>query len=150
VRLNKQEKVEEFAATMADCRAELEDAVRNLDEHYAELKQAAAERLGSLFNPSDYPETLAGLFSVSWDFPSVEPPAYLVQLSPALYAQEQERVRARFDEAVRPGRAGVPGGVRPPGRPPHRADLGPERRRRAQGVPRQRRGQPRRVLLPLP
>ena len=35
VRLIKQEKVEEFAATMADYQADLGDAVRNLDEHYA-------------------------------------------------------------------------------------------------------------------
>jgi hypothetical protein len=101
VRLIPQEKVESFAATMGDYRTELEDAVRNLDEHFHELKQAAAARLGSLYNPADYPETLVGLFSVSWDFPSVEPPPYLVQLSPALYMAEQERVRARFDEAVR-------------------------------------------------
>ena len=32
--------------------------------------------------------------------PSVEPPDYLVQLAPELYRQEQERVRARFEEAV--------------------------------------------------
>jgi hypothetical protein len=101
VRLIPQEKVEGFAAAMADYRAELEDAVRNLDECYSELTAAAAARLGSLFNPADYPETLVGLFNVSWDFPSVEPPAYLVQLSPALYMAEQERVRSRFDEAVR-------------------------------------------------
>jgi hypothetical protein len=101
VRLIPQEKVEAFVITMTDYRTELEDAVRNLDAHFHELKQAAAARLGSLFNPADYPETLSGLFGVSWDFPSVEPPAYLVQLSPALYLAEQERVKARFDEAVR-------------------------------------------------
>jgi hypothetical protein len=36
-----------------------------------------------------------------WDFPSVEPPDYLRQLHPDLYAQECHRVRARFDEAVK-------------------------------------------------
>jgi hypothetical protein len=101
VRLIRQEKAEQFAATMADYKAELEGAVRNLDGLYSDLRQAAARRLGSLYDPGDYPETLLGLFSVAWDFPSVEPPAYLVQLSPALYMAEQERVRARFDEAVR-------------------------------------------------
>ena len=73
----------------------------NLDRHYGELKQAAAERLGSLFNPADYPETLVGLFGVAWDFPTVEPPDYLVRLSPGLYEQERARVAARFEEAVR-------------------------------------------------
>jgi hypothetical protein len=99
VRLIRQEKVDEFAAMMADFKAELDDAVANLDRHYDELKHAAAERLGSLFNAADYPETLQGLFDVAVDFPSIEPPDYLMQLSPGLY--QQERVRARFEEAVR-------------------------------------------------
>ena len=101
VRLIKQEKVDEFAAMMADFKVELDDAVANLDRHYDELKDAAAERLGSLFNAADYPETLRGLFDVAVDFPSIEPPDYLMQLSPGLYQQEQERIRGRFEEAVR-------------------------------------------------
>ena len=94
VRLIKQEQVEDFDQQMADYKAELDDAVANLDRHFDELKQAAARRLGSLFNPADYPETLVGLFGVSWDYPSIEPPDYLVELSPDLYRQEQERVQA--------------------------------------------------------
>ena len=100
VRLIRHDAVESFAAQMADFRVELDDAVVNLDRHYFELKQAARERLGSLFNPSDYPETLVGLFGVEWGFPSVEPPDYLVQLSPGLYEAERARVSARFEEAV--------------------------------------------------
>jgi hypothetical protein len=42
-----------------------------------------------------------GLFDIAWDYPSVEPPNYLQQLSPELYRQECQRVTARFDEAVR-------------------------------------------------
>ena len=72
-----------------------------MDRHYAELKSAARDRLGSLYNPADYPASLTGLFQVSWDFPSVEPPDYLQELNPELYRQECERVAARFDEAVR-------------------------------------------------
>jgi hypothetical protein len=101
VRLIKQEKVGAFAAAMDDFKAALDGAARDLDGHYAELKHAAAERLGSLYNEADYPETLVGLFGVAYDFPSVEPPEYLMQLSPTLYAAEQERVRGRFEEAVR-------------------------------------------------
>jgi hypothetical protein len=100
IRLIKQEQLEEFAATMADYRRELDDAVANLDRHYAELRQAAARRLGSLYNNSDYPETLAGLLGVEFDFPSIEPPDYLIQLAPGLYEQERARVVARFEEAV--------------------------------------------------
>jgi len=101
IRLIRLDGVESFDRQMADYKAELDDAVANLDRHFDELKRAAALRLGSLFNPSDYPETVRGLFAVSYDFPSIEPPDYLVQLAPDLYQREQERVRARFEEAVR-------------------------------------------------
>ena len=100
VRLIRHDAVEAFAAQMADYRDELDDAVANLDRHYAELKSAARDRLGSLFNPGDYPETLVGLFGVEWGFPSVEPPGYLVGLAPGLYEAERARVAARFEEAV--------------------------------------------------
>ena len=101
VRLIKLDGVESFDRAMADYRIELDDAVANLDRHFDDLKRAAAQRLGSLYNPSDYPETLRGLFGVTWDYPAIDPPDYLVQLAPDLYQREQERVRARFEEAVR-------------------------------------------------
>jgi hypothetical protein len=86
---------------MTSVRAELVDAVERLDEHFSELKSAARQRLGRLYNVGDYPQSLRGLFTVQWDFPPVEPPDYLRELSPALFAEEQQRVAARFDEAVR-------------------------------------------------
>jgi hypothetical protein len=101
VRLIPQEKIDEFARMLADFKVELNDAVANLDRHYAELKDAAAGWLGSLYNAADYPESLDGLFIVDWDFPSVEPPDYLVAMSPLVYEQERERVASRFEEAVR-------------------------------------------------
>jgi hypothetical protein len=101
IRLIRQEKIEGFDAQMNEFREELEEAVWQLDEHYTELKSAARDRLGSLYNPADYPESLRGMFQVAWDFPSVEPPDYLQQLNPDLYRQECERITARFDEAVR-------------------------------------------------
>src|SRR3954447_18162748 len=100
VRLIKQDRVGEFVAQMADFKVELDDAVGNLDRHYGELKRAAADRLGSLFNPADYPESLVGLFDVQWDFPSFEPPDYLRLLCPAVFEAERARVASRFDEAV--------------------------------------------------
>src|SRR5581483_690024 len=51
-------------------------------------------------NPADYPPSLCGLFGVEWDYPNVEAPDYLLQLSPAIYEQERSRVAARFEEAV--------------------------------------------------
>ena len=101
VRLIRQDQIEDFNTQLESLKQELAEAVQQLDEHYGELQSAARQRLGRLFNAADYPPNLDGLFSVSWTFPSVEPPDYLRQLNPELYQQECERVAARFDEAVR-------------------------------------------------
>src|SRR5262249_33892182 len=68
---------------------------------YGAIKKDAQDRLGTLYDEADYPADLTGLFAVAWDFPSVEPPAYLMRVAPEVYAQEQERVARRFEEAVR-------------------------------------------------
>jgi hypothetical protein len=100
IRLIRQEDVEPFNQHMGEFREELAQAVENLDRHFEQLKSAAHQRLGSLYNEADYPPNLSGLFAVEWDFPSVEPPDYLLRLNPALYEQEKQRIAARFDEAV--------------------------------------------------
>ena len=100
LRLIKQDHVESFNERMVQFRQELNDAVEDLDHELPILRQAAEEQLGSLYNPADYPPTLVGLFAVDWDFPSVEPPDYLLQLNPELYEQERRRMMARFEEAV--------------------------------------------------
>ena len=101
LRLLRRDQIERFDSLMTDLRAELGDEVANLDTHFAELKATARNRLGQLFNPNDYPGSLLGLFGMEWDFPSVEPPNYLQQLSPEIYEQERQRIAGRFDEAVR-------------------------------------------------
>ena len=100
IRLIPQGSINEFNERMSSFRDELDEAVLELNEHYGELRHAARERLGDLFDSSDYPTTLVGMFAIEHDFPSVEPPPYLRQLSPELYQQECQRVQSRFDEAV--------------------------------------------------
>jgi hypothetical protein len=100
IRLIRQDDIGPVNLQLTTLKADLEEAVRNLGRHFPALKSAARERLGRLFNPADYPESLWGLFDVTWDFPSVEPPAYLQRLSSELYEQECRRVSAQFDEAV--------------------------------------------------
>ncbi len=101
LRLIRQEEVEDIVTRMERFQDELEESVVDLDEHFSELKSAARERLGDLFDESDYPHSLDGLFQMTWDFPSVGPPEYLRRLSPQLYAEECQRVQGRFDEAMR-------------------------------------------------
>ena len=100
VRLIRRDDLALFEQQMANLRLELDEKVTNLDEHYADLKTAARRRLGQLYNASDYPSMLVGLFSIAWEYPNVEPPPYLQQLSPALFEEESRRIAARFDEAV--------------------------------------------------
>lgn len=64
IRLIRQDDLGVFETQMTTLRAELEEAVWRLDEHYAELRSSARDRLGRLFNPADYPASLQGLFSV--------------------------------------------------------------------------------------
>ncbi len=101
IRLIRQDDIASFDVQMTSLRAELDESVGHLDEHFAELKAIARERLGRLYNSADYPSSLRGLFKLEYDFPSVEPPDYLRQLSPALYEQEKARMAARFEEAIR-------------------------------------------------
>lgn len=101
VRLIKQSDIDAFVHAMEDFREELVQAEVELNAVYNEMKVDAERRLGRLYNPFDYPPEVRGLFAVEWDFPSVEPPSYLMRLHPEIYQQEQERVAQRFEEAVR-------------------------------------------------
>jgi hypothetical protein len=101
VRLIRRDEIGLFDTRLTTLRQELDEAVANLDCHFAELKSAARRRLGRLYNAADYPESLIGLFGVTWEYPNCEPPAYLQQLSPELYEEESRRVAARFEECVR-------------------------------------------------
>src|SRR5215207_2966248 len=101
LRLIRQEQIDAFNQQMAAFRAELQEAVAKLDEHYGDLQAAAQRRLGELYNANDYPPSLRGLFDLAWEFPNIQPPEYLLQLNPAIYEQEKARMTARFEEAVR-------------------------------------------------
>jgi len=100
LRLIRQDRIDTVNEQMNLFKEELDEAVWRLDEHFGELKSAARDQLGSLYNPADYPASLIGAFDVSWDFPSVEPPDYLRQLNPQLYEQQCQRIQQRFNEAV--------------------------------------------------
>lgn len=100
LRLIRQADIEAFVQTLEGFRDELTQAEAELNAVYDQIKADARKRLGRLFNPADYPPEIRGLFKVDFDFPSVEPPSYLLRLNPDLYEQEQQRVAQRFEEAV--------------------------------------------------
>ena len=100
IRLLPQSSLGTFATTMQTYRERLQDSARELAAQYDQIKSEAERRLGTLFNASDYPATLDGLFDLEVSYPTIEPPAYLVSLHPDVYQQEQARVRERFESAV--------------------------------------------------
>ena len=100
IRLLPQNSLSTFASTMQTYRERLQEAARELAAQYDTIKSEAQRRLGTLFNPGDYPSTLDGLFDLEVSYPTIEPPAYLVSLHPDVYQQEQARVRERFESAV--------------------------------------------------
>jgi hypothetical protein len=100
IRLLPQNSLGLFANTMAGYREKLQEAVRELAAQYDAMKNEAQRRLGSLFNPSDYPQTLDGMFDLEVSYPTIDPPAYLMALNPEVYQQGQARVRERFEGAV--------------------------------------------------
>ena len=63
IRLIRQDDIQAFGNQMVRFEAELAEAVQRLDDCYGELKEAARDRLGSLFCAADYPDSLCGLFS---------------------------------------------------------------------------------------
>ena len=83
IRLIRQDRIDEFDAKMREFQEELAEAVATLDRHYSELKATARQRLGSLFNAGDYPESLRGMFEVSLDFPSRGTPGLSAATQPA-------------------------------------------------------------------
>ncbi len=101
MRLLRRSDVPAFDVHLTSVRAELNDAVEELQRHYGELVDQARERLGNLFDSGDYAESLSDLFAIEWDYPSCDPPEYLLRVCPQLYYSECARVQTRFDEAVR-------------------------------------------------
>jgi hypothetical protein len=100
MRLIRQSDIPAFVHTMEGFREELCEAEEQLNAVYDEVKTDASRRLGRLFNPADYPSEIRGLFLVEWDFPSVEPPSYLMRVAPEVFEEERRRVLSRFEEAV--------------------------------------------------
>jgi hypothetical protein len=100
LRLIRQDRIDEVNTRLEEYRDQLAAAAAVLAADFELIKQAARSRLGSLYNESDYPVSLAEMFAVEWDFPAVDPPDYLRQLNPELYEQQSRRVAERFEQAV--------------------------------------------------
>ena len=84
IRLLPQNSLGLFAQTMQTYRERLQEAARELASQYDTIKSEAERRLGTLFNASDYPTTLDGLFDLEVSYPTIEPPKPVEELPKVL------------------------------------------------------------------
>jgi hypothetical protein len=99
-RLIRRARIEQFKEQMESLRAELEAAKTELAQHCEALIAASKQELQDLFNENDYPRDIAASFDFEWGLCSGDPPEYLKQLNPELYAQQQQRIAAKFQESL--------------------------------------------------
>lgn len=102
VRLIRRDRMQQFADTMQQFKQDLLAAAGALQGDYDAIREEARARLGDLFCEHDYPADVACLFSLHWEYPSVEPPSYLMEADPTgkLYEQQVALMEARFQEAI--------------------------------------------------
>ena len=99
--------VEAVEAKLAEYGDEVRTLAAGLTSIHFELVDEARRRLGRLFNPADYPASLADAFRLRYSFPSVTPPDYLATLAPEVYRRESERVRLQFSAAAEAAEAAL-------------------------------------------
>lgn len=99
-RLLAREKLPEFTATMDRMIEEYQQAVSEFNEELPRIVNQLREKLGRLFDASDYPSDARQHFRVGYTFPNVTLPEYLSKLAPAVYQREVERIRRTFEAAV--------------------------------------------------
>lgn len=100
IRLQKRETLVSLLAWLTSQVAQLDQAVAALDDYWGSIVHGERERLGAAFDASDYPASITGAYSISWDFPNFSAPEYLAEVGGAIYEQEQRRIAARFEQAV--------------------------------------------------
>lgn len=101
VRLIRKDRVQEFSARMDEIKVKLAAMVTELQAVYPQLREAAKEALGALYDEYDYPASVEGRFAIEYDWPNAEPPEYLKQINPALYEEQIKKMQSRFAEAIR-------------------------------------------------
>jgi len=99
IRLLPQSKLEEFDQFMESARSDLRNAADELQAEYNKDRTLGAT-LGRLHEETDYPASVADLFSVAWNVENISPPDYLLELKPHFYEREMQRIRGMFNNAV--------------------------------------------------
>jgi len=101
IRLVRRDRVVELNEGVVEFIVELEHLIETANEAYQEMRTERQQALQELFNEADYPATLLREWSLSLEFPSVEPDRSMEHLHPEIYEEQKRRVAAQFDQVVR-------------------------------------------------
>lgn len=93
--------IEAIDAKLEGFKARFEAAIAAFVTDYPVLREAARAQLGSLYDPTDYPQNIGERFAFSWRFVSLAPPSEAQLLSPALVAKEREKFQNLLADATR-------------------------------------------------
>lgn len=97
VRLIHRSKVNEFIEKMKEFQEKWTVAVQELDRIWDQLLKDLQLKLGTLFNPGDYPGRPVDLFRFRWDFSSVSFPEQLLREG---LREEYERFQQKLDATL--------------------------------------------------
>ncbi len=83
---------------LRDFRIRRRQLVADFIASYDQRRTAAAERLKSLYNEDDYPppDKLRSLFSMDWQYFTLDTPKALKRFDSALFNQEREKLKEKF------------------------------------------------------
>ncbi|MCK5611959.1 hypothetical protein KAR91_59365 [Candidatus Pacearchaeota archaeon] len=74
------------------------DKVDCFVDDYETYTRQAKDKLGELYNPTDYPKDIRRKFSFEWNFFVMAAPDKMSILSPAIYEREKENFQATMNE----------------------------------------------------
>lgn len=97
-----QKYVGEIETRLTVARKDMLELVDKLVPEYTDLKAAAKESLGKLYDEKDYPPetSLRAEFDIEWNYLAFDVPAALKDLNLDLFIREREKAEKRWDEAA--------------------------------------------------
>jgi len=99
VRLIRRDRIDKMNREMGEIQSQLDVAVDWLVAGWAEIVDDARERLGTLFDASDYAVTPTSV-RVVLSYPAIEPDRRLLAIAPELYEAERAKIAAHFAVAA--------------------------------------------------
>lgn len=100
VRLLLKDHVQSMQDAVTTTRQKLEQAEMALQADYENLLEEARQKRADLFDRSQYPATMLGVFQILVDYPSLAPDRGLIAVNSQLYMQQEELVKQRFQMAL--------------------------------------------------